>query len=103
MAFAGQDISASKPIQRIGIRTRNVTTIAAGIAVIPEIPRRAQQHYKLPLYRHPPVLNRWTYAFNRVRADRLRSTIRREVGSSIAAAFSNCVSVRDTVSMVSPR
>ena len=100
MVFAGQDISASKPIQRIGIRTRNVTTIAAGIAVIPEIPRRAQQHCKPP---YPPVLNRWTYAFNRVRADRLRSTIRREVGSSIAAAFSNCVSVRETVSMVSPR
>jgi len=31
VVFAGQDISASKPIQRIGIRTRNVT---AGIAVI---------------------------------------------------------------------
>jgi hypothetical protein len=41
VAFAGQDISASKPIQRIGIRTRNVTTIAASISVIPEIPRRA--------------------------------------------------------------
>lgn len=101
MTFAGQDISASKPIQRIGIRIRNVTTIVAGIAVIPKTPRRALQHCKLPL--HPPVLNRWTYAFNRVRADRLRSTIRREVGSSIAAAFSNCVSVRETVSMVSPR
>jgi hypothetical protein len=41
VVFAGQDISASKPIQRIGIRTRNVTTIAAGIAVIPETPHRA--------------------------------------------------------------
>jgi hypothetical protein len=100
VAFAGQDISASKPIQRIGIRTRDVTTIAVGIAVILEIPHRAQQHCKLPLCRQR---NRWTYAFNRVRADRLRSTIRREVGSSIAAAFSNCVRVRETVSMVSPR
>ncbi len=44
-----------------------------------------------------------TQAFSRLSAARLRSTMRRELGSSIAAAFSRWVSVRDTVSMVRPR
>jgi hypothetical protein len=36
-------------------------------------------------------------------AERLRSTTRRDVGSAIAAPFSRCVSMRDTVSIVSPK
>lgn len=44
-----------------------------------------------------------THAFNLFKAPRLRSTTRREVGSSIAASLSSCVKVRDTVSIVSPR
>ena len=42
-------------------------------------------------------------AFKRRSAARLRSTIRRELGSAIAALFSRVVNVRETVSMVSPR
>lgn len=42
-------------------------------------------------------------AFNRFNAERLRSRIRRELGTSIAAAFSKWVSVRETVSIVRPR
>ena len=42
-------------------------------------------------------------AFNRRSAARSRSTIRRELGSAIAALFSRVVNVRETVSMVSPR
>ena len=42
-------------------------------------------------------------AFKRRSAARLRSTIRRELGSAIAALFSRIVNVRETVSMVSPR
>ena len=41
--------------------------------------------------------------FMRVSAKRLRNTMRRDVGTSIVAAVSSDVSVRDTVSMVSPR
>ena len=43
------------------------------------------------------------YAFMLESAERLRSTMRRELGSPIAAVLSSCVSVRDTVSMVRPR
>src|SRR5215467_9673294 len=42
-------------------------------------------------------------AFIRFNAERLRSTTRRDVGNAIAATFSRCVSIRDTVSIVSPR
>jgi len=42
-------------------------------------------------------------AFNRVSAAWLRNTMRRELGTEIAAEFSSCVKVRDTVSMVRPR
>jgi len=42
-------------------------------------------------------------AFIRFNAERLRSTTRRDVGSAIAAPFSRCVSMRDTVSIVSPK
>jgi len=42
-------------------------------------------------------------AFIRFNAERLRNTTRRDVGSAIAAPFSRCVSMRDTVSIVSPR
>jgi hypothetical protein len=42
-------------------------------------------------------------AFSRFRVARLRSTIRLEVVSAIAASFSSWVSVRETVSIVSPR
>jgi hypothetical protein len=49
------------------------------------------------------VLEAQVYAFIRSKAERLRSTIRREVGTSIAAVVANCVNVRETVSMVSPR
>lgn len=41
--------------------------------------------------------------FRRPSAVRLRNTMRRELGSSIAAAFSRWVRVRETVSIVSPR
>src|ERR1022692_2116695 len=43
------------------------------------------------------------YAFNRLSAARLRNTMRRELGTAIAAVFSSWVSVRDTVSIVRPR
>jgi hypothetical protein len=42
-------------------------------------------------------------AFIRFNAERLHSTTRRDVGSAIAAPFSRCVSMRDTVSIVSPK
>jgi len=42
-------------------------------------------------------------AFVRFNAERLRSTTRRDVGNAIAALFSRCVIMRDTVSIVSPR
>src|SRR6516225_10594362 len=42
-------------------------------------------------------------AFIRFNAERLRSTTRRDVGNAIAAPFSRCVIMRDTVSIVSPR
>ena len=35
--------------------------------------------------------------------ERFRSTMRRDIGTSIAAALSRAVSVRETVSMVRPR
>ena len=44
-----------------------------------------------------------THPVIRPRVARLRRTTQREVGSSIAAALSRCVMVRDTVSMVRPR
>ena len=40
---------------------------------------------------------------SRASAARLRISICREVGSAIAADFSNCVNVREIVSIVSPR
>src|SRR6266581_8317018 len=43
------------------------------------------------------------HASNRPSAARLRSTMRRELGSPIVASFSSWVMVRDTVSIVSPR
>ena len=48
---------------------------------------------------YPP----WHQASSRLRASRFLKTIRRDVGTSIAAAFSRLVSVRDTVSIVRPR
>jgi hypothetical protein len=42
-------------------------------------------------------------AINRFKAGRLRSTMRLAVGRAITDWFSNCVSVRETVSMVRPR
>jgi hypothetical protein len=42
-------------------------------------------------------------AFRRRKAARLRNTIRLDVGRAMADWFSSCVSVRETVSMVSPR
>jgi RNA polymerase sigma factor (sigma-70 family) len=42
-------------------------------------------------------------AFSRLSAERLRSTIRRDDDSSMVAAFSRMVKVRETVSIVSPR
>jgi len=44
-----------------------------------------------------------SYALSRRSAERLRSRIRRRFGTSIAAASSKCLSVRETVSMVRPR
>src|SRR5208282_971765 len=54
-------------------------------------------------WRLPRNLADTTQLFRRFSAERLRSTIRREVGTSIAAVLSRHVNVRDTVSMVRPR
>jgi hypothetical protein len=43
------------------------------------------------------------HALRRPSAARLRTTMRRELGSPIVASFSSWVMVRDTVSIVSPR
>ena len=42
-------------------------------------------------------------AFSWRNAPELRSTIRRELGNPMACSDTNCVMVRDTVSIVSPR
>jgi len=50
-----------------------------------------------------PIRASLSYALSRRNAEPLRSRIRRRFGTSIAAAFSKCLSVRETVSMVRPR
>ena len=48
-------------------------------------------------------MSRQDQAFNWRNAPELRNTIRRELGSPMACSETNCVMVRDTVSIVSPR
>ena len=55
------------------------------------------------LFADPLNLGLPTQLFRRFSADRLRNTIRRELGTSIAALLSRHLNVRDTVSMVKPR
>src|SRR5207253_1497753 len=57
------------------------------------VQQRLEQHAICPV----------VHELSRVRAARLRISICREVGSAIAADFSNWVSGREIVSIVSPR
>ena len=82
--------SAPQQSERRKIRPRGAPIAPPPRSGIEEIRHRCLQQAK-------------AQPFSRPSAARLRSTMRREVGSSIAAAFSSCVSVRETVSMVRPR
>ena len=63
-----------------------------------------QWHYTIdPGIRTLLQKSREVQAFSRFSATRLRNWMRREVSSTMTPDCTNCVNVRDTVSMVSPR
>ena len=66
--------------------------------------RAAMAHYTIgPGIRTLLQKSREVQAFSRFSATRLRNWMRREVSSTMTPDCTNCVNVRDTVSMVSPR
>ena len=125
-AALGADLAAA---QKVAFRddadqlARRVDNRQAADSVLQHQARRLQQRFMRPdgndLPRHDIAnlhdrclsvsagdcrsISRRPQPFRRFSADRLRSTMRRELGTSIAAVLSRHVKVRDTVSMVRPR
>ena len=99
-------LPCSTRFERVPPSERPTTLVyPLGVSTVPTIARPPQfancdDRFAQDVVRHKGAPDSPFIRFN---AERLRSTTRRDVGSAIAAPFSRCVSMRDTVSIVSPK